>query len=163
VKLSEWIQQTNKFLRQDSLKLPQEIIDELRDQQRFVLLDFDTQTLFTAQLGDPYHLQVVEETHSARPPPQKLFHGRPVLLDDVFQTSAAREGSKTFQKSQSGYDWNKEPNHRLNEAYTVRAALEEQNATLQRLEENKRDYPADYSNSDNHRHGSFLFGVRPLI
>jgi len=97
VKLNEWIQYTNKFLRQDSLKLSQEIIDELSDPQHFLLLDFDTQTLFTAKLG----------------------------LNNCQQVPKA-----STVRQQSGYDWNKEPNHELDEAHHLRAALEEQRADI---------------------------------
>lgn len=127
MKLSEWIQQTNKFLRQDGLKLPQEIIDELRDQQRFVLLDFDTQTLFTAKVDLEEYPQIFEAPTSFQPPP--MFYDRPILFDEDFQVSVGRVRKET------GFDWDKEPNHKLNEAYAIRAGLEEQNAILDRLTE----------------------------
>ena len=139
MKLSEWIQQTNKFLRQDGLKLPQEIIDELRDQQRFVLLDFDSQTLFTAKLDLEEYLQIFEAPTSFQPSP--MFHGRPVLLEHEFQASVGRV------KKETGFNWNREPDHKLKEAYAIRAGLEEQNVTLARLtEEINQDHHNDRNN-----------------
>jgi hypothetical protein len=73
VKLSEWIQQTNKFLRHAGQKLSSEIVEELGDSQRFLLLDFDTQTLFTATLGMNDCKQVPKVSTALRQPHRCKF------------------------------------------------------------------------------------------